>query len=91
MSQIEGLTPERDGFANLRDLVRESSEAKRLPDPGVRRALREQAGISQRAMADAVGVSKTALLRYERGEMRPRGKHLDRYVEALRLLQEIGA
>ncbi len=83
--------PQDDGLEGLRDLVRESSEARRLPAPGVRRALRQQAGVSQRALAEAVGVSKTALLRYERGEMRPRGEHLDRYAKALRLLSEVSA
>jgi DNA-binding transcriptional regulator YiaG len=50
-----------------------------LPDPATRRALREKAGLSQIELADAIGVSRWEILRWERGQVRPTGAARDRY------------
>lgn len=59
-----------------------------LPSPAQRRALREAAGLSQQELADAIGVSQGAIQHWELGRRTPRGKLLDRYVEALTALRE---
>lgn len=59
-----------------------------LPQPDERRALREQAGLTQQEMADAIGVTRAAISQWEAGTRTPRGPLLDRYVEAIRALRE---
>jgi DNA-binding XRE family transcriptional regulator len=62
---------------------------RNLPSPDVRKALREAADLTQQELADAVGVTRRAIGLYEAGRT-PQGSRLDRYVEALLLLQEPG-
>lgn len=59
-----------------------------LPSPEQRRDLRQGAGLSQSALAEAIGVTPQAVSYWEAGLRTPRGVLLDRYVEALRALQE---
>ena len=54
-----------------------------LPSAGIRRALRERHGLSQRRIAEAVGVSREAITKYEAGDREPRGETRRRYAEAL--------
>jgi DNA-binding XRE family transcriptional regulator len=56
---------------------------RRLPAPAARRLIRERAGVSQAAVASAVGVARPAISRWESGKRTPRGEHLKRYVAAL--------
>jgi transcriptional regulator with XRE-family HTH domain len=56
---------------------------RRLPPPEMRRRLRERAGIPQEALAQAVGVDRATVSRWETGEREPRARHLARYVEVL--------
>jgi transcriptional regulator with XRE-family HTH domain len=56
---------------------------RRLPPPVTRRRLREGAGIPQEALAQAVGVDRATISRWETGEREPRARHLERYVEVL--------
>ena len=58
-----------------------------LPEPRVRRALREAAGVSQADVAAAVGVSRQAVDHWESGTRYPRPKHLAAYLEVLRILR----
>ena len=58
-----------------------------LPPPSERRALRQAAGLSQKEMADAIGVTRAAVSHWESGARTPRGKFLDRYAEAVRVLR----
>jgi transcriptional regulator with XRE-family HTH domain len=53
----------------------------------MRRALRENAGLTLLEIADACGCSFQSISAYELGTRTPRGKRLERYVEVLRLLQ----
>ncbi|HET9326422.1 MAG TPA: helix-turn-helix transcriptional regulator [Candidatus Eisenbacteria bacterium] len=59
-----------------------------LPKPAERRALREAAGLTQRELADTMGVDRTTVAHWESGRHTPNGKLLDAYVDALRTLQE---
>ncbi|MDH6141008.1 transcriptional regulator with XRE-family HTH domain [Kitasatospora sp. GP30] len=60
-----------------------------LPNPDERRRIREAAGLSRRELADAIGVTRQAVGHWETGARQtPRGQLLDRYVAALRALQE---
>lgn len=56
---------------------------RRLPSPETRLLLRERAGISQDAVAQAVGVDRATVSRWESGEREPRDRHLARYVDVL--------
>jgi transcriptional regulator with XRE-family HTH domain len=56
---------------------------RQLPPPQLRRLLRERCGLSQQALAAAVGVSAAAVSRWEAGLRTPRGDDLRRYAAAL--------
>jgi DNA-binding transcriptional regulator YiaG len=60
---------------------------RRLPLPPERRQIRERAGVSQAVLANSLGVTDAAVSRWEGGERRPRGQLLERYVEALAIMQ----
>lgn len=57
-----------------------------LPKPAERRRLREDAGLSVRALANALGVSPSTVARWETGEREPSGPFLFVYVDGLRTL-----
>ena len=52
--------------------------------PAIARALREQAGLTQKDVAEVLGVSRAAICRYEKGDRTPRGERAVRYLEILR-------
>jgi transcriptional regulator with XRE-family HTH domain len=54
-----------------------------LPPPAFRRALRESAGLSQEDVAQAVGVRRESVSRWETGIRAPRGQLLVAYTEVL--------
>lgn len=56
---------------------------RRLPAPDVRRALRERAGVTQAQLALALGISRSALQRWEAGQRSPRRRYLAAYAAAL--------
>ncbi len=58
----------------------------RLPSPEERRRLRESAGLSIRAFANALDISPSTLARWEGGERHPIGPHLFVYVDGLQAL-----
>ena len=67
----------------------EARVRRRLPEARLRRLVREGAGLTQRQLAEAVGVSTPTLSRYESGKLTPRGQTLTRYSYALgRLARE---
>ena len=62
---------------------------RRLPSPAARQLLRQRAGLSQRAFAAAIGVTREAVALWEAGKREPRDENLRRYLELLdRLARE---
>ncbi|MFI1568343.1 helix-turn-helix transcriptional regulator [Streptomyces sp. NPDC020490] len=59
-----------------------------LPPPRVRQQLRLAAGLTQQEVADAVGVKRLAVARWELGEASPRRPHRATYVHLLKRLAE---
>jgi transcriptional regulator with XRE-family HTH domain len=60
-----------------------------LPPPALRRLLRERAGLSQAALARALGVHRAVLSRWETGERTPRDGR--GYLDALARLERVGS
>ena len=65
------------------------SAKQELPTPEARRRLREEAGLSVRAFANALGVSPSTVARWETGEREPSGPFLFVYVDGLRTLAKV--
>ncbi|MER6445458.1 helix-turn-helix domain-containing protein [Streptomyces venezuelae] len=59
-----------------------------LPPPQVRARLRVAAGLTQKDVADAVGVKRVAVARWESGEVHPRRPHREVYLHLLKGLAE---
>jgi transcriptional regulator with XRE-family HTH domain len=59
-----------------------------LPPPRVRAKLRLAAGLTQKDVADAVGVKRVAVARWELGQTHPRRPHREVYVHLLKRLAE---
>ncbi|MFJ2847013.1 helix-turn-helix transcriptional regulator [Streptomyces griseofuscus] len=59
-----------------------------LPPPRVRAQLRLAAGLTQQDIADAVGVKRVAVARWESGQVHPRRPHLTAYIHLLKGLAE---
>jgi transcriptional regulator with XRE-family HTH domain len=70
----------------FRERLHAAELRRSLPAPGIRRLLREGAGLSQDDIARILGVSRVAVTRYESGKRSPRGKVSEDYA---RLLQEL--
>jgi predicted transcriptional regulator len=73
----------------LDDAIEIGRARRRLPDPRVRRLLREAAGVSQAELASVVGVSRPSVSRYETGSRNPRGRRLLAYLAALDRLRGV--
>jgi transcriptional regulator with XRE-family HTH domain len=54
-----------------------------LPSPERRAQLRRDAGITQDALAEILGVTRSTLTYWESGKRNPSGASLTRYLEAL--------
>ena len=67
-------------------LLAEAHARQTLPPVEIRRLLRQRLGISQQELADALGVSRAALSRWETGDRAPRGQSRIAYAEALQRL-----
>ncbi len=67
----------------LADRLARTRRRRRLPEPTMRRYLRERAGLTQDDIGAALGVSRVAVTRWELGQRTPRGNLLDRYIELL--------
>ncbi|MEU0213948.1 helix-turn-helix transcriptional regulator [Streptomyces sp. NPDC006265] len=59
-----------------------------LPPPHVRQQLRLAAGLTQQEVADAVGVKRLAVARWELGQTHPRRPHRAVYMHLLKRLAE---
>ena len=72
----------------LDQLLAEARIRKSLPDPQIRRLLRERAGLTQDEVAQALGVNRVAVTRYEGGTRSPRGHLRTEYARLLEQLAE---
>ena len=75
-----------DTVSQFDSLLKEVRSRRILPSASERRRIREDAGVSLRAVADALGVSHAAVASWERGAM-PR-EHRCAYAHLLRELHE---
>jgi DNA-binding transcriptional regulator YiaG len=74
----------------IEQLMQDAKRSRSLPAPPVRRYLREQVGLSQEAVAEALGIGRTAVTRWETGSREPRGAVRLEYVELLeRMAREV--
>lgn len=64
-------------------------EGTNLPSPVMRRAIREQAGLSLEELADVIGVARNTLWRWEKGLHRPHPGHRRTYAGVLRQVNEV--
>lgn len=65
---------------------------RRLPPPNVRRALREASGLSVVEVAEAIGVTRQAVWRWERGLREPGAHHRRAYAGFLdQVRQAVGS
>ena len=67
----------------LTDAIARARTRRSLPAPSARRLLREQAGLSQKDVANAIGVTSAAVSYWETGAREPRAEHLPLYLEVL--------
>ncbi len=77
------------GAESVDGLLERVQARRELPKPSDRRLIREAAGVSQRELARALGVSWTAVQRWEAGS-RPRHRsHVIEYRKALEGLRQL--
>ena len=67
-------------------LITKAKARRGYPTPGELQALRVQAGLSQQEIADALGVDRTAVIRWEQG-VTPRGENRARVASLVRVLR----
>ena len=73
----------------LSEILEKRRAKRRLPEPRMRRLMRERAGITQSDLAHVLGVDPATVSRWESGERDPRPAQLGPYVAALdRLARE---
>ena len=73
----------------MTSVIQQAAARCALPPAAARRTTRTSAGVSQRALAAAVGVSPAAVGSWESGRSNPRGERLVRYVTVLADLAEV--
>jgi transcriptional regulator with XRE-family HTH domain len=69
--------------------VKHAIASKKLPPATTRRALRLAAGLSLEDIATVVGVTRSAVSRWERGTRQPRGTNRSRYADVLAQLRGV--
>ena len=72
----------------LEHLLAQASIRRSLPEPPLRRVLRQRAGLSQQEIADSLGVNRVSVTRYENGQRTPRGQLGVDYAQLLDRLAE---
>lgn len=70
-------------------LIDEVRQAKRLPEPSIRRLIRVSAGVSQERLAQELGVHRMTIVRWESGTRAPRGSVRAAYVALLEQLRNV--
>ena len=74
---------------DLDAMLERKARIHRLPEPAIRRALREMAGLTQAELAAVLGVDRAAVSRYETGDRSPKAGIAERYVDALERLASV--
>lgn len=64
-------------------LIEEVRTRRRLPPPPMRRAIRQAAGVSQRQVAEELGVDRVTVARWELGTRNPQSRFLGAYLALL--------
>lgn len=77
-------------MAVIDQLLADARRRHDLPSPAVRRQLREQVGLSQQDLADALGIGRTAVTRWETGARAPGRAVRLAYIELLERLAAEG-
>jgi DNA-binding transcriptional regulator YiaG len=72
------------------ELIATARTYRDLPEPRQRQRIREDAGVSQRAVAEALGVATLTVHRWERG-VRPRPYIVAAYLALLNQLAAVNA
>lgn len=67
----------------IANLIEQARTRRRLPEPRLRRLIRESARVSLREVAATLGVSPSAVSRWETGQRKPRAAAMRRYVRLL--------
>jgi DNA-binding transcriptional regulator YiaG len=70
---------------SLDDVLRRYRD-RHLPPPDERRRIREALGITQRELAEVLGVERATYTRWELGSRTPRGTDAERYRQLLQRL-----
>jgi transcriptional regulator with XRE-family HTH domain len=65
------------------ELLERVQNRRRLPEPQLRRLIRQSAGISLADVADALGVTRSAVSRWETGDREPRDASVEAYADLL--------
>ena len=73
---------------NVNKLREKIRRLKGLPEPIERRRLRIMAGLTLQDVADSVGVTRSAISRWELGSRSPHQSHLGPYVAVLTVISE---
>jgi DNA-binding transcriptional regulator YiaG len=68
----------------LSEALNQAKAKRELPPPSARRILRENSGLSQIALARALGVTVGTVSRWESGTRNPRGSTAVAYLAAIR-------
>ena len=72
----------------MSELEEQVRAAWSLPSRVMRRAIRENARVSQAALALELGVARNTVVRWEKDDREPRGRLRAEYARALRQLEE---
>jgi transcriptional regulator with XRE-family HTH domain len=73
---------------NVTQLLRRFRRRQTLPPAAERARIRQAVGLTQAEIAMVLGVDRTTVCRWERGNRQPRRTHLDKYVALLERLAE---
>jgi transcriptional regulator with XRE-family HTH domain len=67
---------------------RERRRPALLPAPDQRKSIRVAYGVSQKDVADVLGVSRLTISMWERGQTEPKAEHAQKYAELLHSMSE---
>ncbi len=70
----------------IQDAVAAFRRRRSLPEAVMAKSIRQQAGLTQQEIGEAIGVSGACISRWESGRRSPRGKSRDAYADLLAAL-----